>query len=392
MKNEKKVKRTKRADNFPTSSIVIDKLVFSCLSTVEDNFDYMVVHAPEYYYNDFEFGKTKLLRRQDPSNRYRHSYKVYYDKYLMGTLEFSLYNNGIYTNMLRFSVDNEVFYNGMLKYIPSVLNNLNLKINNFKQLDIAIDSYKYNAEQIIRCNMLDKNNNVKLFGKVISDRNKYLNERVFFNGGSLNNPYDQRSLQFKGKDGRKELFIYNKKREIDKVSNKEYILKFHKERNPKFRNIYRAEVRLGYEEISRYSKKIKRTITFEDLLDSQFLNDMFFEYLNRIITIYRGTGRKKTKIQLVDKPYIEQPQVLLQPTLPMHIFDFYNDNGNYKMKIDNENNILTILYDKNKYTLENIKYEIFIYKYNNLNKYLSIYEKSINQRPQVKDKYSHARC
>lgn len=62
------------------------------------------------------------------------------------------------------------------------------------------------------------------------------------------------------------------------------------------------------------------------------------------------------------------------------------------MKIDNENNILTILYDKNKYTLENIKYEIFIYKYNNLNKYLSIYEKSINQRPQVKDKYSHARC
>lgn len=315
-KNEKKVKKTNKVENLPTSTIVLDKLVFSCLSTVEDNFDYMVIHDPEYWHEDFTFGQTKLVRTQDPSNRYRHSYKVYYGKYLMGVLDFCLYNNGIYTNMLRFTVHNEVFYKYRLKYIPIVLDDLNLKINNFKQIDIAVDSYKFNSEKVVRTNLKDKENTVKLIGDIVYDRNKTLNVLYYYNKGSLNNPYKIRTILIKKKKkNTSEIMFYDKTEEINEVSKKYYILEFHQQQNPKLKKIYRAEIRFGSEELRRYIKKIKRTITFEDLLDPQFLNDMFFEYLDGIITISKGTGRKKNKIQLVDQPEILQPQGILQPTL-----------------------------------------------------------------------------
>lgn len=315
IKENGKIKNAKKVTKLPTSTILLDKLIFSCTSVVEDNFDYMVVHDPEYWYKDFEFGQTKLVRTQDPSNRYRHSYEVYYNKWLMGTIDFALYNSGIYTNMLRFTVYNEVFYEYRLKYISTVLDDLNLKINNFKQIDIAIDSYEHNAEQTIRRNLKDKNNIVRLFKPIIKDRDMTLKQITYYNSGSLNNPYQLRSILIKGKDGRKELACYDKKVEIEKLSKKNYILKFHQEQNPKCKRVYRAEIRFQYEELRRYIKKIKRPITFDDLLDPQFLSNMFFEYLDRIITIYKGTGKKKTKIQLVDQPKIQSSEGILQPTL-----------------------------------------------------------------------------
>lgn len=307
----------KRRKQYPTATIVLDKLVFSCQSTVEDNFNYVVIRDPEYFHNDFQFGKTKLVRTNDPSNRYRHSFKVYYSKYLMGLIDFSLYNNGIYTEMLRFSVYNEVFYNDTLKHIPMILNDLNLEINNFKEIDIAVDSYTLNVEQTIRRCMLDKNNTVKLLGKIITDRNKLLKERTFYNSGSLNNPYKLRSVLIKGKDRRKELAFYDKGDEIKEVSKKNYISEFHQQQNPKCKKIHRAEMRFKYDEIRKYIKKIKRPISLEDLLNPQFLYDMFFEYLDRIIAIYTGKGRKKTKIQLVEKPNIQSSQGVLQSTLSL---------------------------------------------------------------------------
>lgn len=374
MKNEKKVNRTtktKKVEQLPTSTILIDKLIFSCISEVEDNFDYTVTHDPEYWHEDFTFGQTKLIRTQDPSNRYRHSYKVYYGKYLMGVLDFSLYNSGIYTNMLRFTVHNEVFYKYRLKYIPIVLDNLNLKINNFKQIDIAIDSYKHNVEQAIRRNLKDKNNIVRLFKPIIKDRDMTLKQITYYNSGSLNNPYQLRSILIKSKDGRKELACYDKKEEIDKVSKKDYILKFHQEQNPKCKKVYRAEIRFQYEELRRYIKKIKRPIVFDDLLDPQFLNNMFFEYLDRIITIYKGTGKKKTKIQLVDKPPILQSQGILQPTLSVsESIPSIHKNGYFNFdKFINEysNNLYN-----NQVFINSIRNNMNNYINNNKSKYIRI--------------------
>lgn len=95
---------------------------------------------------------------------------------------------------------------------------------------------------------------------------------------------------------------------------------------------------------------------------------MFFEYLDRMITVYEGTGRKKMKIQLVDKPEIIQPQCILQPTLQDAIpqpqqsdtkIDIILNSDKIKNSILNE-------YIKQENELKN-KYNIFINKMKNIN-------------------------
>ena len=385
MKKNEKTKDTKTLTITPSSTIGLDKLVFSCISTVDDNFNYIVAHAPEYCYHDFKFDKTKLIRTQDLTNRFRHSFKVYYDTSLMGVIDFSMYGKGIYDGIVRFSLDNESLYNGTLKYIPTILNCLNLKINNFTKIDIALDSYVINIEQVLRRALKDKGNNIKLFNHIVKDRNKVLKEITYFNSGSLNNTYKLRTILIRDKKKRKELICYDKKEEINEVSKKDYILKYHQKQNPQYKKIYRAEIRFSYEEIRRYSKKIKRTITFDDLLDPQFLTDMFFEYFNRIITIYKGQGRKKTKIQLIDKPDILlHPQGILQPTptvsnstssiskngyfdLDKFMNEYFNNlhkNQTLRNNIKNKVNIYLILLQKPNLTKNKTKSTYFV----NINK------------------------
>ena len=362
----------------PTATIVVDKLVLTCTSIVEDNFDYIAKNEPIYTRDDFEFNDTKLICTIDPSNRYRYSYKIQYKEFYMGTLDFELYT-GLHNDKIRIKVDNEVFYNNTLQYISNVIQDLNLHINNIQTLDIAVDSYKHDSEQKIRCSMLNKTYQVKMLGKIIKDRNQTLIDRIFFNIGSLNNPYQSRSLVIRGAKRLKELICYDKMKEIDEVSKKYYIAEFHKSKNPKLKNIYRTEIRFQYEELKRYSKKIKRVITFEDLLNPQFLSDMFFDTLDKIITIYDGSGRKKRKIQLVEKPLIEQPQCILQPTQLEHTSEFYNSNNQIFITkiIDNQ---IIINYDINKYNKQDIKLEIFNHKLINIKQYLELYKDKAPRR------------
>lgn len=301
-------------DNYPQAAILLDKLVFTCTSSVEDNFDYVVTHEPEYLHYDFQFGNTKLTKTQDPSSRYRHSYSVHYCECLMGTIDFSLYNNGIYTNMLRFTVENEIFYNN-LKYLQIVLSNLNLEINNFTKIDIAIDSYDFNPEQFLRSNLKNKENTIKLFGKIIKDRNKVLNEITYYNHGSLSNPFKIRTILIKNKKRTFELECYDKTEEI-KISGKDYILAFHKNINPRLKKVYRQEVRLHYDEIRRYIKKHKKPILLEDLMNPNFLLKIYEEYLHRIMTIYKSYSKKKEQVSLLPNDISKSWEGILQPTLP----------------------------------------------------------------------------
>lgn len=392
-KNENKVKKTKKVAK-PTAIILLDKLIFSCTSIVEDNFNHEVMRNPDYWNTGtpIPFGKTMLERTIDPSNRYRHSYAVYYNEWLMGKIDFGLYNYGIDPKgLLRFSVYNEVFSKDRLKYIPAILDDLNLSINNFKQIDIAIGSCKINSEEVIRRCIKNLNYTLKLFGRKVYDNNKTLKEITYYHSGSRINQFKLRSIYLKKgtkkrkpKNGEKvkrskkneiaELICYDKSEEIKEISGKEYISNFFLEQNSKFKRIYWSELRFQYEEIRRYSEKIKRVITFDDLLDPQFLSDMFFEYLDRMITVYEGTGRKKRdtpKIQLVDRPEIVQPQRILQYTLPIHnstpsihkngYFNFNKFINEYSNKLYN-----------NQLFISSIRNDMNSYINNNKSKYIRI--------------------
>ncbi|WP_163321221.1 hypothetical protein [Dysgonomonas sp. 520] len=364
MNNEKKKKQ-------PTATIVLDKLVFSCESTVEDNFNDVVEHDPNYILaHEFNFNNTKLERAQDPSKRYKHSFQVFYKGDLIGVIDFKPVGR-LHSDLIRFTVCNEVFYKDRLKYVPHVLTDLNLQLHNFTRIDIALDCYKFNPEQEIRRNLRKKTNTIKLLGKYIEDRNQVIKEITYYNHGSLNNPYKIRTILIQNKKKTFETECYDKDEEI-KESGKDYILEFHKLQNPQMKNLHRAEVRLKYEEIRRFIKKQKKPLTFDDLFNQQFLYNTFTKYLDRTITIYENQGKKKVKLSLSPIPVIQSPKGILQPTLPALISLSYNsDNKNFKFISNNNSEIIYKNNYNNKYTITDTSNDIFIYKLNNSNKIMN---------------------
>lgn len=359
MRNEKKKPQ-------PKANIQLDKLVFSCVSTVEDNFNYAVEHNPDYYFEtEFQFNRTKLIRFQDRNNRFKHSFNVLYQDKKIGSIDFKIHG-AIFDNLIRFTVFNEAFYNDTLKHIPNVLEDLNLAINNFNKIDIAVDCYDFDVEQVLRSNLRNKENTVKLFGRMIKDRNKVIREITYYNHGSLNNPFKIRTILIKNKNKTFELECYDKTEEI-KQSGKEYINDYHKQQNNEFKKLHRIEVRLTYDEIHRYIKKHKKPISFNDVTNPQFQYNMFSEYLDRIIVIYKNgaSKRKREKIHLLPTLEIVPSQGILQPTLPTPISATQYTNLN---RLINSN--IDFYYE---YKYEKYKQELFINRINNnINKYINL--------------------
>jgi hypothetical protein len=267
------------------ATIGLDKLVFSCTSTVSDNFDEAVKYYPELTLeSQLTFGNTTLTQTMDMSHRYKYSYTVDFKNNKMGQIDFDQFGFA-WQNRIRFSVDNTVFYNNTQCYLSNVLEDLNLKIENFTNIDIAIDSYIFNAEQVLRRNLKNKENQVRIIHNIIRDRTITIDNITYFNKGSLNNPFKVRSISIKDKEETKEYFAYDKEEEI-KYSDKGYIFDFHKTKNLKLKNIFRSELRLKYKAIHYYwNEKIKRPITLDDLSNKEFLYTMFTYHFKTLISI-----------------------------------------------------------------------------------------------------------
>lgn len=288
--------------------ILLDKLVFSCVSSVEDNFDSAITNNPNFSFeSEFKFGNTKLKRTQYLKSDYKHTFKVYCGQHLMGVVSFGLIRSNIYDGKVKFVVENDVFYNRTMKYLSQALNDLNLEINNFTQIDITIDSCKFNAEQIVRRGLKGRDNRIVAYNNE-RDRNKWLDERVDYNSGTPNNPFASRTVYIKNKpknsSQKLELCCYNKYLEIKHVSHKEYILDYHAHLRKKkqIKQLHRCEVRISGRKIYDYEKgNLKRKITIDDLMYKDFLYEMFKYHIDKVLKIYKGKGSKH-KLQLYATP------------------------------------------------------------------------------------------
>lgn len=297
---------TKNGEN--DGIIGLDKLIFSCVSSVEDNFDSAITDSfnfeLEYKLN---FNNTKLKRTQYLKSDYRHTFKVYYGQYLMGVVSFGLIKSTIYDGMIKFAVDNEVFCNRTMKYLQNTLDDLNLVINNFTQIDIAIDSCKFNAEQIVRRGLKDRDNRIVAYNNE-RNRGEWFNERVDYNSGTPNNPFASRTVYIKNDVKRPsqklELCCYNKYLEIKHISRKEYILDYQANQRKKkqIKRLHRCEVRISGRKIYDYEKLIlKRKISLDNLMSKDFLYEMFKIHVDKVVKIYKGKGCKN-KLQLYATP------------------------------------------------------------------------------------------
>lgn len=188
-----------------------------------------------------------------------------------------------------------------------MLNDLNLVINNFTQVDIAIDSCKFNAEQIVRRGLKDRDNRIVAYNNG-RDRDEWFKEKTGYQSGTPNNPFAARTVHIKNDvkrpSQRLELCCYNKYLEIKHVSHKEYILDYHARQRKKkqIKQLYRCEVRISGRKIYDYEKgKLKRMITLDDLMNKDFLYEMFKIHVDKVMKIYNGKGCKH-KLQLYATP------------------------------------------------------------------------------------------
>ena len=295
-------KKTKQTNYKKNATIQLDKLIFSCTSTLNDNFDEAVKSQPEVAAeHQLNLNDTTLTQTIDNSHRYEYSYTVDYNENHMGQVYFCQYGFS-WKDRVKFAVANPVFYNNTQCYLSQVLDDLNLQIDNYTQIDIAIDSYYFNSEQALRRGIRSKDTQLKISHSIIKDRNQDIDNVVYDAKGSRNNPYKVRTIRIRDKSKNKEYCTYNKKNELKCKPVKSYILDFHKEVNPNFKNLYRAEMRLYYDAIKYYENVvIKRKITLDDLLDKEFLYSMFTNHRARLVSI---KGKDKKEICLHPNPLL----------------------------------------------------------------------------------------
>ena len=307
-----------------------DKLIFSCRSTIDDNFTDVILYSKsEIEKIDFQMNNAYIVRFYNTKSAYKHSYRVYYYNYLMGILELGY--KGKLSNHIKFTVDDTVFYNGTLPFLLFVLSDLYLEMTNISRLDIAIDNYSSNSTKKLYNCIANEKYKLLLNKKYVKDMNKIINEIVYWHKGSRRNPNQIKSICAKSVKEDKEFTTYDKTKEIETESHKYDILDYHKLYNPDFVNIFRDEVRLEEDILRRHQKKNGK-ITLEMLLNKQFLFKLFQEFEQRILVVKDSKGKT---VELYPTPSFEsRAEAMLQHHLPPCFATVLNP-----AKIDNKESI-----------------------------------------------------
>lgn len=176
------------------------------------------------------------------------------------------------------------YYHGtnLIRLVEILVNALDLEYNNISSLDIAFDTTK-NIVKLLTKMIRNKDFTTHLNTKEIKDRTIEQSEIKFLKKGNLNRFIENSTSLYihqKDKDGFG-LTLYNKSKEIQESSHKEYIKEWNG-MNCK-QTIYRAEVRLKNEHIKKYLNDNNITFSCELFNNEDFLYDCFVSFVNRLI-------------------------------------------------------------------------------------------------------------
>ena len=352
MSHVKKVKAT----------IQIDKFIFSSKSVIDDNFTDIILYSKnDIEKSYFQMNNTNIVRFHNYKSAYKYSYNVSYFNHNIGILEIGY--KGKYSSRIKFTVNNETFYNGTFQFLPFALEDLYLEMTKISQLDIAIDNYSQNSLKKIYSCIKNEKYKMILNKKCITDMYKIINEIVHWHKGSRRNPNLIKSISAKSVKEDKEFTTYNKLEEIETESHKYYILDYHRKYNPDFLTIYRDEVRLSEDIVSRYQAKHGK-ITLSKLLDKQFLYELFQLFEPRILEFRDSKGKT---VSLYPTPTFESREVILQHHLPECTTSESDFISSYKINESNflnDNNDLSTKVDKKEINDEEIISPKTIYKEN----------------------------
>ena len=230
------------------------------------------------------------------SRHFQYAFDVLYNndhnRIKVATLRFGYYGMQEYSSHVYYRIENVALYDmELFKVAMSLVDMLDMVFSHITSIDLARD-YKFNVVQKIR--KVAKNDEVTVIvnGKAIDKTKDICGAMLVYslNFRRLKNPTIVVKQAKAVKDKTKGLTMraYDKGREIDKASGKNYIREFYG--NPKI--LHRLEVHLNNQEIKDYCRNVGNVVQDVELLsDPDFLDAMYEYHLSALLRFTRG--RKK---------------------------------------------------------------------------------------------------
>ncbi len=209
----------------------------------------------------------------------------------VATLKFGRYGFAD-TQHVFYRVNNPVLYDpSKLRRVLALPETMGMYFNNFTAIDIAVD-FKKNISSIIKKMMRNDRIKTILNGKQLKDRKRIIPGVTFDYSTSLSKLHCptitlRQAKAERNKDKGVTVQSYDKRAEIQTSSGKDYILGYYD--NPQ--RLYRLEVRLHYQELQDYCRKIGKPQDVEMVFDPAYLEGAFYYHLSSVLRFTLGRRR-----------------------------------------------------------------------------------------------------
>ena len=263
------------------------RLCYSAESTLLDELSRIRIGE---YINYGDFSLFRVVSRH-----FKYAFDVLYsdldDNKKVATLRYGHYVEQEQSTYVYYRIENEILYNeSKMKVILTLPDMLGMNFLHITSIDLARD-YKYNIVQRIRKAAKDKDIKAIVNGKVV-DKKKDIREGMFvfpLNFKKLSNPTITVKQAKAIKDKTKGLTLcgYNKNKEIESSSHKEYI----KEYYGKPKSLHRLEVHQNNDEIKDFCKSNAIVQDVSLIFKQKFLDDMYNAHLSSLLRFTKS--RKK---------------------------------------------------------------------------------------------------
>ena len=273
-----------------------------CYTLYEDSPLYQLMETPLEIYElphwDFRLERTegkyyiyKIIYLERTSNN---PYSEY-DMQCFGTLRWGLKadKEGEMSGFVWIEIDNKQLYlnynyntHNRLVYLDYIEGMLGLKFHNLTRLDLAFDDTRNLSKRLIRA-IRDENLIPIVNGTKVTNRDKLLEDILYIGVGSCRR-IKEYNLIVQQKNGDLRLSAYNKKREIESNSGKQYIAEANG--NPNY--LFRLEVRVNGDTLREYFQHLGIEYNPMLLCNDDFLWRLFLDFSNRVLRFQTAKGKQ----------------------------------------------------------------------------------------------------
>ena len=252
--------------------------------------------APEW---DFQLRKSE-------GTHFNYTYNIVYISYhdtiyedteeqVFGTIQWGLRsdNDETFQSYVWLQIDNKQFYlmynyntKGRLMFLDYIEQMLGLQFNNITHLDLAVDASTNFSKALVKM-IRNKDYYPIINGTKITDRKKLIEDILYIGVGNLER-IKEYSILIQQKKNDISLNAYNKKREIENKSHKDYIMESYG--NPS--QLHRLEVRINSDAMKDFFTREHIEYNPSMFITDDWLWLLFLTFLNRVIRFQAVKGRK----------------------------------------------------------------------------------------------------